>query len=195
MTSANQTKKIITMCIAAMLSAIGIIIPMFSPFKIIIEPASFTLASHVPIFIAMFISPLTAVFVAVITAFGFLMAGVFPPVVVFRALTHIIFALVGAYILKKNNNILLSLKTAIPFVLGISLIHAVFEVIVSSIFYFTGQSTASYVVVVLGLVGAGTVVHSTFDFILASLIWVPLQHVINIPVNAKIRLRTAKVNS
>lgn len=192
---ANQTKKIITMCIAAMLSAIGIIIPMFSPFKIIIEPASFTLASHVPIFIAMFISPLTAVFVAVVTAFGFLMAGVFPPVVIFRALTHIIFALIGAYLLKKNNNILLSLKTAIPFVLGISLIHAVFEVIVSSIFYFTGQSTASYVVVVLGLVGAGTVVHSTFDFILASLIWIPLQHVISIPVNAKIRLHAAKVNS
>lgn len=195
MTMANQTKKIITMCIAAMLSAIGIIIPMFSPFKIIIEPASFTLASHVPIFIAMFISPLTAVFVAVVTAFGFFMAGVFPPVVVFRALTHIIFAFIGAYLLKKNNNLLLSLKTAIPFVLGISLIHAVFEVIVSSIFYFTGQSGASYVVVVLGLVGAGTVIHSSVDFILASLIWIPLQHVVVIPVNAKIRLHTAKANS
>lgn len=192
MTIANQTKKVLTMCIAAMLSAIAIIIPMFSPFKIILEPASFTLASHVPIFIAMFISPVVAAFVAVITALGFLMAGAFPPVVVFRALSHIIFALVGAYILKKNNNILLSLKTSVPFVLGISVLHAVFEVIVSTIFYFSGQSTANYVVVVLGLVGAGTIVHSTFDFILASLIWVPLQKVISIPANAKIRLRSAK---
>jgi niacin transporter len=180
------------MVIAAMLSSIGIIIPMFSPFKIILEPASFTLASHVPIFIAMFISPFVAVFVSVITAFGFLMAGIFPPVVVFRALTHIIFSFVGAYILKKNNTILLSFKTSVPFVLLISLLHAVFEVIVSSVFYFTGQSTANYVVVVLGLVGVGTVVHSTFDFILASVIWVPLQKVISIPANAKIKLSSAR---
>ncbi len=190
----NQTNKIKSMTIAALLSAIGIMIPMFLPFKIIIEPASFTLASHVPIFIAMFISPLVSVFVAIVTAFGFLMAGVFPPVVVFRALTHIIFALIGAFILKKNNNILLSLKTSIPFVLGISIIHAVFEVIVSTAFYFTGQSTANYVVVVLGLVGAGTVIHSSVDFILASLIWIPLQQVISIPANARIKLRTVKAN-
>ena len=40
------------LALAGMLIAIGIVIPMFSPIKIIIEPASFTLASHVPVFIA-----------------------------------------------------------------------------------------------------------------------------------------------
>lgn len=188
----NQTNKIKTMVIAALLSSIGIIIPMYSPIKIIIEPASFTLASHVPIFIAMFISPVAAIFVALVTAFGFFMAGLFPIVVVFRALTHVIFAFVGAYILKKNGNILLSLKTAIPFVVLISVIHAVAEVAVSSFFYFSGNSTANYYVMVIGLVGVGTLVHSTVDFILASFIWVPLQRVVSIPANAKIRLRTVK---
>ena len=48
------------LALAGMLIAIGIVIPMFSPIKIIIEPASFTLASHVPVFIAMFISPMMA---------------------------------------------------------------------------------------------------------------------------------------
>ncbi|HWT75833.1 MAG TPA: hypothetical protein VN258_14105 [Mobilitalea sp.] len=188
----SQTNKVKNMVIAALLSSIAIIIPMYSPAKIIIEPASFTLASHVPIFIAMFISPITAVFVALVTAFGFLMAGIFPIVVVFRALTHLIFALVGAYILKKNGNILLSLKTAIPFVLFISILHAVAEVIVSTIFYFKGQSTANYLVVVIGLVGVGTIIHSTIDFIIAAFVWAPLQSVISVPANAKIRLKTAR---
>ena len=52
------------LALAGMLIAIGIVIPMFSPIKIIIEPASFTLASHVPVFIAMFISPMMAAAVA-----------------------------------------------------------------------------------------------------------------------------------
>jgi niacin transporter len=191
-TMTNQANKVKTMTIAALLSAIGIIIPMYSPIKILIEPASFTFASHVPIFIAMFISPMAALFVALVTTLGFLLSGYFPIVVVFRALSHVVFALVGAYILKKNSNILLSLKTAIPFVLLLSVIHAVCEVIVSTVFYFSGNSATNYMVVVIGLVGVGTLVHSTVDFILAAIIWVPLQHAITIPANAKIKLKPAK---
>lgn len=187
----NVSKKILTMTIAGMLSAIGIIIPLFSPFKIILEPASFTLASHVPIFIAMFISPAVAIFVAITTSVGFFLAG-YPIVIVIRALTHLIFAVVGAYLLKRNKNILLSFKKAIPFVLFISLLHAIAEVIVSTIFYFSGQSGANYVFIVLGLVGAGTIIHSTVDFVIAAVIWMPLQHVINIPANARIKIKTAR---
>ena len=188
----NTSKKILIMTTAALLSAIGIMIPMFSPIKLILEPASFTLASHVPIFIAMFISPVVAVFVTIVTAFGFLMSGVYPIVVVFRALSHIIFAFIGAYILQKKGNTLTSLKTAIPFVLFISIIHAVCEVIVTTIFYFNGQSTANYLVVVIGLVGVGTLIHSTIDFVIAAIIWVPLQKVVSLPTSARIKLRTVK---
>jgi niacin transporter len=190
----NNNNKVKTMTIAALLSAIGIIIPMFSPIKLVIEPASFTFASHVPIFIAMFISPVVAIFTSVITALGFLLSGIYPIVVVFRALSHVIFALLGAYILKRNNGILLNFKTSIPFVLFISIIHAVCEVFVSTYFYFNGQSTASYLVNIIALVGVGTLIHSTVDFIIASAIWVPLQHVISIPANAKIRLKPVKTN-
>ena len=63
------------LALAGMLIAIGIVIPMFSPIKIIIEPASFTLASHVPVFIAMFISPMMAAAVALGTTLGFLLGG------------------------------------------------------------------------------------------------------------------------
>lgn len=181
------------MTIAALLSAIGILIPTYSPIKILLEPWSFTFASHVPIFIAMFISPVIALGVALVTAFGFFIAGTFPLVVVFRALSHIVFALIGAYILKKNNRILLSPKSSIPFVLFIGILHAVCEVIVSSIFYFAGQPDGSFVNSILIVTGVGTIIHSTMDFIIASIIWIPLQHAVPIPYNAKIRLKPEKV--
>ena len=41
---------------AAVLGALGIVIPLFMP-KIVIGDASYTLASHVPLFIAIFIGP------------------------------------------------------------------------------------------------------------------------------------------
>ena len=56
--------KTYQLALAGMLIAVGIIIPTFSPIKIIIEPASFTLASHVPVFLAMFISPAMGVAVS-----------------------------------------------------------------------------------------------------------------------------------
>lgn len=187
----NSTNKIKLMTTAALLSAIGILIPIISPFKILIEPASFTLASHVPIFIAMFISPAVAAFVSVATSIGFLING-FPPVVVCRALSHIVFAVIGAFILKKNGNILNSYKTAIPFVLLISIIHAVCEVIVSTLFYFQGQASSSFLTMVIGLVGVGTMIHSTIDFVIAALVWVPLQKVVSLPTSTKIRLGAVK---
>ncbi|BBC76308.1 Substrate-specific component NiaX niacin ECFtransporter [Lactococcus cremoris] len=47
----TQTKKakVRNLIIAAMLTALGILIPMMMPVKLIIGPASFTLAAHVPV--------------------------------------------------------------------------------------------------------------------------------------------------
>ncbi len=86
-----------TMITAALLCAVGIVIPLFSPIKIVMEPASFTLASHVALFVAMFISPFTAAVVTVGTTLGFLLGG-FPIVIVARAATHIVFVLIGAVV-------------------------------------------------------------------------------------------------
>jgi niacin transporter len=186
----NQTSRIKIITIAGLLSAIGILIPMIAP-KIIIPPASFTLASHVAVFIAMFISPPVAIAVAAITAFGFFIAGVFPLVVVLRALSHLIFATLGAYLLKKNGNILLSVKSTVVFALLISVVHAVAEVVVVSIFYMNGSVTYTngYFISVILLVGVGAFIHSLIDFTIAVFVWKPLQHVISIPANAKIRAR------
>lgn len=183
--------KIKTMTIAALLCAVGIIIPMIMP-RISMEPASFTLASHVPVFIAMFISPIVSTFVALLTTFGFLISGT-PIVIVLRALTHVVFALTGALILKKNNDILLSLRSSVLFCFFISLVHAVAEVIVVTIFYWGGTlanyEEKGYLISVIGLVGIGTLIHSMIDFAIAVYVWKPLHNIITIPANAKVRTR------
>lgn len=189
----KQTINVKTMTIAAMLSAIGIIIPMFSPIKILIEPASFTLASHVPIMIAMFISPLVAICVAILSCIGFLLGG-FPPVVVLRAATHIIFALIGALILQKNKNVMNSVKSAGLFAFFISVIHAVCEVTAVTIFYSLTSfpdiyKEKGYFYAVVLLVGVGTLIHSMIDFTIATVIWKPIQNIVSIPVSAKVRIK------
>lgn len=183
----KQTINVKTMTITALLSAIGIIIPMFAP-KIVIGPASMTLASHVAIIIAMFISPLVTIFVSLITTIGFLIAG-FPTVIVLRAATHIIFATIGALILKKNNKIMLSVKSAGLFALFIALIHAVCEAAIVTYFYYIMGMTfeKGYFITVIVLVGGVTLVHSMIDFSIATLVWKPLQNIVSIPVNARVR--------
>ena len=96
-------KKTRSLTISALLIALGITIPMFMP-KVIIPPASYTLASHVPVFIAMFISPMTAVSVALGTALGFLITTT--PEIAARALSHVIFAWVGSEYIRKHPSII-----------------------------------------------------------------------------------------
>lgn len=186
----RQNYKLQSMILAALLGAIGILIPMFAP-KIVLEPASFTLASHVPIFIAMFISPTVGVCVALVTAVGFFF-GPFPLVVVLRALSHVIFVFVGGTILKKNGNILKSPKSTFVFAFLISLLHAACEVVVVTFFYWGSQMTSGYyekgyILSVMGLVGIGSVIHSMIDFSIATAVWQPLKHVVSMPVSAKFR--------
>nr|WP_312578581.1 hypothetical protein [Sedimentibacter sp.] len=185
----NRNQKLYTMSISAMLCALGIVIPIISPIKITLEPASFTLASHVAIFIAMFISPFTAVFVSVGTTLGFLLAG-FPIVIVMRAATHVIFAFVGAVILKKHPEIISNIKSEIPFSFGIAVLHAVSEVLVVLPFYFSNSMSAGYyargfVVSIVLLVGLGSIVHSMVDFYFSQVIWKYVIKAIKIPERVK----------
>ena len=85
----NPQKKTQFMTFTAILTAIAILIPLVMPFKIVIPPASYTLGSHVAIFIAMFLSPWMAIFVIIASSLGFLMAG-YPIVIVLRAFSHIL---------------------------------------------------------------------------------------------------------
>lgn len=160
-----------SMTISALLIAIGVLIPMFSPLSIRLEPASFTLASHVSIFVAMMISPPVAAAVAIGTTAGFFIGG-FPIVIVLRAATHLIFALCGAAYLQRHPITLTSPGKTRLFSLAVGVLHAACEVAVVSWFYFSGAMGTSYyqkgfVDSVLLLVGVGSVIHSMVDFEIA----------------------------
>ncbi len=184
----KRNNNLNSMAISALLCAIGIMLPIISPLKITMEPASFTLASHVAIFIAMFISPATAGFVALGTAAGFLMAG-FPIVVVLRAASHIVFAIIGALYLKKYPGTMNSSKSSFIFSFVIGVMHSICEVAVVMPFYFGNSMTSGYyakgfLVSVVLLVGVGTVVHSMVDFYLSQVIWKPITKAVKIPKEA-----------
>lgn len=166
------------MIISALLIAIGIIIPMFFP-KIVLEPASFTLASHVPVFIAMFISPAVTLAVSLGSAVGFLFSGL-PIVVVLRSLTHVIFAMCGALWLKRHPETFNSMPKMILLGFILSVIHAAGEMAVVIPFYFgQAMSTAYYqkgfVVAVVLLTGVGTVIHSMVDFAISIVVFKSLK--------------------
>lgn len=161
-----------SLVVSALLCAIGIIIPMVSPFRLVIEPASYTLASHVALIIAMFISPSTTAFVAFGTTLGFLLGG-FPIVVVARAFSQVVFALIGAFYLQKHPETLNRTLKVIVFAFLISIVHGVGEIIAVLPFYIGGGTVNlnNYFYLIFVLVGFGTVIHSMVDFFLALWIW------------------------
>lgn len=177
MLSNTRTKN---MVVASLLCAIGIVIPIVSPIKIILEPASFTLASHVAVFIAMFISPFVSLSVAIGTTVGFFIGG-FPIVVVLRALSHVVFAMIGSYIIKNKPDILSTKYKSFLFGVFIAIIHGICEVLIVTPFYFSSSLTSGYysngfVHSVILLVGVGTVIHSIIDYVLSIFIWDAIKH-------------------
>ena len=169
-----NNNSVMRLTVSGLLIAVGIVIPMFSPLKIVMEPASFTLASHVAIFVAMFISPGAAAIVAAGTTVGFFLGG-FPIVIVLRAASHVAFATLGALYLHRTREENLSAAKLRVFSFFVASIHAIGELAVVSAFYFSGDIgelfyQQGFIMSVLLLVGLGTVIHSMVDFEIANAI-------------------------
>lgn len=143
----NRVKEIV---FAALLTAFAIIIPIqFGFLKIIIPPFTATIASHVPMFLAMLVSPMVAVIVGIGSGLGFLLSGM-PMPVVFRALTHIIVGLIGAKIVLKNKNFKKAIIITGP-------IHGILEALV--VIPFIGFDLYKLLIVT----GVGTFIHHYID--------------------------------
>lgn len=137
---------------SGLLTALAIIIPTaFGFLKIQLGPFSATLASHVPMFLSMFLGPIPAIMVGIGSTLGFLITS--PAVIAARASSHIFVGLFGAIMLKKG----LSFRNVIIFTAPI---HAVLEAIFVIPFGFTMFK-------VLVVVGVGTLIHHTVDGIIA----------------------------
>ena len=186
-----KTNSVKRLTISALLIAMGIIIPMVMP-RITIGPASFTLASHDPVFIAMFISPVVAIAVSLGTGFGFFLSAT--PIIALRALSHLIFAVIGAVILQKHPEILINKEGKFTllngklqlFNVGIGVIHSAAELVVVSVFYTMGNLpgtyyTAGFMYSIFLLMGVGGLIHSLVDFSIAYFLASTLSKHVDIP--------------
>ena len=175
----HQTKSL---AFTAILVAFGILIPMVMPVKVVIGPASFTLASHVPVFMAMFISPQVAVLVALGTSLGFLLAG-FPIVIVLRAVSHLLFAVVGAVMIKKHPTLLEKPVLTLGLAIFLNLLHGLAEFIVVLALTAGAHTGAAYIWSLVGLSGLGSLVHGTIDFYSAYFLWKFLSDKVGVDVS------------
>lgn len=145
----NRSIKIKKLVMAAVLTAIAIIIPVqFGFLKVVIPPFTATIGSHIPMFLAMLISPYVAIVVGLGSALGFLLAGL-PPFVAARALMHVPVGYIGSIIMRKTG----SYKKSIAFT---AIIHGLLEAIVVIPFGFDFYQS-------LVVVGIGTVLHHLVD--------------------------------
>ncbi len=157
------------MVMAALLTALAIIIPtLFGFLRVIIGPFTATLAAHTPVILAMFISPAAAVFVALGSGLGFLFAGQ-PIIVVARAFSHVVFALVGAVMLKRGWNFFLTMAVT-------TVLHAVIEGLVVYVMMSAGIGGGDASAISMALVTTfGTVGHYIVDICIAMPIYKALK--------------------
>ncbi|MBU5363874.1 hypothetical protein P7H74_10290 [Enterococcus devriesei] len=198
-----KNNSVRNLTISALLIGLGILIPMVMP-KIMIPPASFTLASHVPVFIAMFFSPLVAVAVVLGTTLGFFISTT--PIIALRAFSHIIFAVIGAKYLQahpeivlKDGKFTLANGRFQVFNLVIGIIHAVAEMLVVSAFYFMGNMpdtfySQGYLYTIFVLMGVGGLIHSLVDFNIAYFVAGALYKQFNLPIFEKAVKQTKELN-
>ncbi len=144
-----KTKEMIY---GAILTSLSLLIPLaFGGFLgITLPPFSATLASHVPVMVAMTISPLTAFAVASGSALGFLIK--LGPVIAARASMHILFGVAGAILYKKGMGLSKVLLITLP-------LHAISEALIVIPFGFDLYKAGV-------VIGVGTGIHHILDSII-----------------------------
>ncbi len=156
--------KIRNMTLAALLTALTIIIPIvFTPLRVNLGPYTATITAHVPVIIAMFISAPVAAFVAICSGIGFFISST--PIVAIRALTHVFFAFAGAKMISsKKINIFVTVGVT-------ALIHAIAETLVVYIGCITGftQTNDAGLLFFTAVTFGGTLAHHCVDFAIAFL--------------------------
>lgn len=169
----THTNNLLKLTVTGLLISVGIIIPYTFP-RIHLGVASYTLASHVVIFVAMFISPRVSLAVAAGTTLGFFLGGM-PIIIVLRAFSHLLWAFCGSVYLRQVPATIQSTVKLRIFSVVIGALHGILEFFTVILFFrlttFPNDFNLWWFVVFVGL---GTFVHSLVDFELALLVVTPL---------------------
>lgn len=141
-----HTKEVVY---GALLTALALLVPLALGgfLSVMIPPFSATLASHLPVMIAMLISPYVALMVGLGSALGFLIK--LGPVIAARATVHAVFGVAGAVAIRKGLSFGQALMLTLP-------IHAIGEALIVLPFGFSLQKAGL-------VVGVGTALHHLID--------------------------------
>lgn len=168
----NRKKATQELTLTALLTALAIVIPMVMPIKVVMPPFSATLASHTPLIIAMFISPMAAVITSVGSAIGFLFS--LGPVVSARALMHVVFAAAGAYMIENRMNFFLTVIVTL-------VLHTLSDMgivwAIATLFGLGEILKGQGMVAAQTVIGIGTSAHHLVDYAIAMVIVMPLSKV------------------
>ena len=141
-----HTKEVVY---GALLTALALLIPLaFGGFlSVMIPPFSATIASHLPVMVAMLISPQVAVMVGLGSSLGFLIK--LGPIIAARAAVHAVFGAAGAFAVRRGLSFGNALILTLP-------IHALGEALIVLPFGFSLQKAGL-------VVGVGTALHHLID--------------------------------
>ncbi|MGE5509261.1 MAG: hypothetical protein ACM3RP_12380 [Chitinophagales bacterium] len=140
--------------VTALLAALSLVIPLAlgGYLTITVPPFTATVASHVPVMLAMLVSPWSAFMTGLASALGFLIR-FGTPVVAARALMHAVFGLAGAVLIRRGSRFATALLATWP-------LHALTEALVVLPFGFTLAKAGL-------VVGVGTALHHLIDSVIA----------------------------
>ncbi len=164
----QSSKHIHQLVLAALFTAIAIMVPFLMPKLYMDGVFTATLAAHTPIVLAMFIAPWMGAAVSAGSAIGFCFA--MNPIIGLRAAMHIPFALLGGYMIQKKQPMWLTFIVT-------AAVHAGLEALVVWLLYVSmgidlKGLTLNYT---MGLILIGTALHYLIDFALALIIYKPLE--------------------
>ncbi|MGE5577488.1 MAG: ECF transporter S component [Syntrophothermus sp.] len=149
-TSGKRIMQTREMVLGAILMSLSLVIPLAfgGVLTVTIPPFTATLAAHVPVMLAMLVSPLTAVMVGIGSMLGFLIR-LGMPVVAARALMHSLFGGVGAVLIRRGMPFWAALLAVLP-------VHALSEALIVIPFGFSLYQVGVVVAV-------GTALHHLVD--------------------------------
>lgn len=152
-----MNKKTKELALASILTALSVLIT-YSPLKLVLPFFTLTLGAHVPTMLAIFVGPWVTVMTVIGSCIGFFLTIPAPNsiIVVTRAATHIIFALAGIAMLKKNYNIVLIIAVT-------AVLHALLEGIAVYILTPIVLEGATAALTAGGIAALGTVLHHIID--------------------------------